>query len=123
MLTHTSSSVVVKSTRSDLSFRATRFHLHAHKGTTRNVRQTLCGGPKEQDPPYGHPLSLAGSCLVDPASRDQLGSRSPTDAFRGSARELLSSQQPSVGTWDGTPTSSTGVVDVPSGRLSPAPAH
>ena len=65
------------------------------------------------------------------ASRDDAASRrrrssTPArrrDRLRSDPADCVSGQQSSAGSWNGTPTSQTGVVCVPSGRLPPAPGR
>ena len=47
----------------------------------------------------------------------------PTLTAASDPRRTVSGQQSSAGPWNGTPTSQTGVVCVPSGRLPPAPSR
>src|SRR5688500_5445054 len=110
-LTQTSRIVATNRTLSDLSFLATCV---------------------SWDPPGPHCKAAAPSnresiCTADPATSAELAARSakipiPLTPCRG-AKGRKSGQQSSAGPWTGTPTSQTGVVCVPSGRLPFAPSR
>src|SRR5262245_29038743 len=127
MLAQTSSSVAMNRTRSDFSFLATCFPstmcrlkaapTYAHKEPIRNDRDPSLRAIG-YDPPPAPAVALRALAGLRRGRLYLLARVVEADL---QVRLRRSGQQSSAGTWDGTPTSQTGVVCVPSGRLSPAP--